>query len=135
MNAGRGKRRNRMNRFTISIFALVILCSPPGRVLHVDNKKTIPYTAEDGRLKQRVVRSLVKHRLITASQKLSCQVNIMQLGQRYMVEVWPDGISSECRFGVKLKKPMLVPVERYIDCRDKVKTGTAAGASLDSPEK
>ncbi|MBN1307482.1 MAG: hypothetical protein JXA18_06170 [Chitinispirillaceae bacterium] len=124
-----------MNRFTPGIVALVLLCSPPGRVLHVDNKEAIPYTAEDDRLKQRVIRSLVKHRLITAPQKFSCRVNVMRMGRRYIVEVWPDGISAKCCFGVKMKKWMLLPVERYIDCRDTVKTGTATGVPSDSPDE
>ena len=115
-----------MHRLSLGLIVLVLFCSPPGRVLHVDNKATVPYSAEDQRLKQRVVHSLVRHRFITAEQRFTCQVNIMRLGSRYMVEVWPDGISSECRFGVKLKKLMLMPVERYIDCRGGLETDTAA---------
>jgi hypothetical protein len=115
-----------MNRITPGLVALVLFCSPPGRVLHVDNRATVPYSAEDHRLKQRVVRSLVRHRFITVEQRFTCQVNIMRIGSYYMVEVFPDGISSECRFGLKLKKLMLRPMERYIDCRNGPETDTAA---------
>ncbi len=113
-----------MIRLTPALIALTLLCSVPGRVLHVDNRETIPYSAEDNKLKKRVVGSLVRHRLITAEQRFTCQVNIMLIGSDYIIEVFPDGISSKCRFGVKLKRPLLRPVERYVDCRKEAETDT-----------
>ena len=111
---------------------LMLFCSPAGRVLHVDNRSTVPYTAVNDKLKQRVIHALVKHRQITAEQEFSCQVNIMQMGSLYLVEVWPDGESSGCRFGVRLKRVMLIPAGRYFDCRDTTAGGAAPGTSSDS---
>jgi hypothetical protein len=117
------------------MITVMLHCSPPGRVLHVDNKESVPYTAEDGKLRQRVVHALVKHRLITNEQQYSCRVNILLLGRRYMVEVWPDAATPECRFGVALSKLLLKPVKRYIDCRNMPTADTATRASQNYPKK
>ncbi len=106
-----------MKHFIPTVAALLLLCTANGRVLHVDNSDSVPYTVENDKVKQQVVRALVKHRLITGQQKTSCLINIMEIDRCYIVEVWPDGVVSGSRFGVKLKKPFLIPVERYGDCQ------------------
>ena len=107
-------------RLTVVVTACVAVsggCAVTGRVLHVDNQETVPYTSEDLRLKRKIVGALVKHRLLAEEQRYSCLVNIMTIDRFYIVEVWPDGTATGHAFGAKLKKPFLVPVETYTDCR------------------
>lgn len=94
------------------------MCSPGGRILHVDNRESIPYTAENLKLKRKIINALEKRGLITVEQKSTCQINIMEIENFYMVEVWPYGISSPTCFGVKLGKTFFNLIERYFDCRD-----------------
>ena len=92
-------------------------CASGGRVLHVDNRETVPYCIQDPKLKRRIVRALVRRRLLTGAQQYTCQVNIMEIGNYYILEVWPDGANAGGAFGLKLKKPLLVPVGRYTGTR------------------
>ena len=84
-------------------------CTPAGYVLHVDNRESVPYTAVDERLKQRVVRALLRHHLISGPQIATCRLNIMEIDRFYLIEVWPDGVSSPKSFGIRLMKPFLSP--------------------------
>ena len=105
-------------RIAAGIILLVIIgCASGGRVLHVDNRDTVPYISEDIKLKRRLVRVLVRRKLISAAQQYTCQVNIMEIGNFYILEVWPDGIKAGGGFGVTLKKPFLIPVRRYAGTR------------------
>ena len=90
-------------------------CSLGGRVLHIDNKDTVPYTTIDEKLKQKLLRALIRRHLITEAQRYTCLINIMEIGRFYVLEVWPDGYNAGVAFGVKLKKPFLVPVAKYTD--------------------
>lgn len=103
-----------MGWFTALLVALFCCCSVPGRVLHVDNRESVPYTADDGRLRERVVRSLVRNRIIGSDKQITCRVNIMQIGNIYVVEVWPDGPTGVRLSDVRLRKPLLKPVGRGI---------------------
>ena len=88
-------------------------CASGGRVLHVDNSETVPYTTVDMKLKRRIMRVLVKRKLITGEQQYTCMVNIMEIGRLYVIEVWPGGANASGAFSVKLKKPFLVQVEKH----------------------
>jgi hypothetical protein len=98
------------------IIAGLLFCTSAGYVLHVDNKLSVPYTAVDVRLKQRVVHALIRHRLVTAAQAATCSLNIMEIDRYYVVEVWPDGVASGNRFSIRLKRPYLFPSEKYAEC-------------------
>ena len=96
--------------------ALLSGCMSTGRVLHIENRGAVPYNAVDVKLKLRVVHALVRHRLITRAQQLTCMLNIMEIDGYYVVDVWPDGAASSERFGVRLTKPFLSPAGKYADC-------------------
>ncbi len=91
-------------------------CAVPGRVLHIENRATVPYTAENERLKARMTRVLIKHRYITEEDREKCVMNIMEIDRYYFIEVWPAGIQSSGMFGIKLKKPFLSPAGTFTRC-------------------
>jgi hypothetical protein len=99
------------------IIAALLYCAPGGYVLHVDNRESVPYTAVDERLKQRVLRALLRHRLISTVQTATCGLNIMEIDRFYLVEVWPDGILMQNSFGIRLTKPFMSPAGKYTDCK------------------
>jgi hypothetical protein len=101
-----------------------LCCTTAGYVLHVDNEASVPYAAIDERLKMRVLRALVRHRIVTAAQSATCKLNIMEIDRSYQVEVWPDGLTSETRFGIRLKKPFLAPAGKYGECSSGTGTDT-----------
>jgi hypothetical protein len=102
---------------TLCLVILTISCASGGRVLHVDNRETLPYISEDTKLKRRLIRVLARRKLISGAQQYTCQINIMEIGRFYILEVWPDGIKAGGAFGVTLKKPLLIPVGRYTGTR------------------
>ena len=100
-------------RYCAGIASLVLICccvSGNGRVLHVDNRDSVPYTASNDKLKHRIIRSLVRNHLITRQQQATCQLNIMEIDKYYFVEVWPDGNACGEMFGCRLKKTLLKPI-------------------------
>ena len=99
------------------LLLFLFACASGGRVLHVDNPETVPYTIQDMKLKRRIVRVLVRRRLLTGAQQYSCQLNIMEIGRYYVLEVWPEGTKSTVVFSVKLRKPFLRPVEKFSGTR------------------
>jgi hypothetical protein len=110
--------RKLLQLFFSFILAVVVSgCSVSGRVLHVDNRTTIPYTIEDVKLKRKLLRVLIRRHLLTEAQLNSCSINIMEIDRYYLLEVWPAGNDRGAAFGIKLKKPFLVPVEKYNDLR------------------
>ncbi|MBN1760698.1 MAG: hypothetical protein JW863_20385 [Chitinispirillaceae bacterium] len=122
MKYGRGISLGKTGRHVLitgaaCLFLALAGCASGGRVLHVDNRETVPYTTQDAKLKRRIVRALVRRHLLTGAQQYTCQVNIMEIGRYYVLEVWPEGTKSADAFGVKLKKPFLVPVEKYSGTR------------------
>ncbi|MCX7725980.1 MAG: hypothetical protein N2053_03925 [Chitinispirillaceae bacterium] len=107
-----------LRKILIFLLVIILMCSSGGRILHVDNRESIPYTAENFKLKRKILNILEKRGLITGEQKSTCQINIMEIENFYMVEVWPHGISSYECFGVKLGKTFFNLIERYFECRD-----------------
>lgn len=108
------------------IFAGQLFCMPAGYVLHVENRASVPYTAVDEQLKQRILHALVRHRLIPVAQAGSCKLNIMEIDRYYLVEAWPDGKSIENAFSVRLKKTFLHPEGKRVEN----KSGTMVDSSI-----